>query len=38
MKIQVDTILLRGGERISGVPVASQEEVLSTGKARGTSG
>ena len=29
---------LRGRERISGVPVASQEEALSTGKARGTSG
>ena len=27
---------LRGLERIPGVPVASQEEVLSTGKARGT--
>ena len=29
---------LRGRERISGVPVASQEEPLSTGKARGTPG
>ena len=29
---------LRGGERISGVPLASQEEALSTGKARGTRG
>ena len=29
---------LRGGERIPGVPVASQEEPLSTGKARGTPG
>ena len=29
---------LRGGERIPGVPVASQEEALSTGKARGTPG
>ena len=29
---------LRGGERISRVPVASQEEALSTGKARGTAG
>ena len=29
---------LRGRERISGVPVTSQEEALSTGKARGTSG
>ena len=29
---------LRGRERISGVPVASQEEALSTGKARGTAG
>ena len=28
----------RGRERIPGVPVASQEEVLSTGKARGTPG
>ena len=28
----------RGGERIPGVPVASQEEALSTGKARGTPG
>ena len=28
---------LRGGERIPRVPVASQEEALSTGKARGTS-
>ena len=27
---------LRGGERIARVPVASQEEALSTGKARGT--
>ena len=27
---------LRGGERIHSVPVASQEEALSTGKARGT--
>ena len=29
---------LRGRERIPGVPVASQEEALSTGKARGTAG
>ena len=29
---------LRGGERIPSVPVASQEEALSTGKARGTPG
>ena len=29
---------LLGGERIPGVPVASQEEALSTGKARGTPG
>ena len=29
---------LSGGERISGVPLASQEEALSTGKARGTRG
>ena len=29
---------LLGSERIPGVPVASQEEVLSTGKARGTPG
>ena len=29
---------LRGRERISGVPVASQEEPLTTGKARGTPG
>ena len=29
---------LRGGERIPGVPVASREEPLSTGKARGTPG
>ena len=29
-------ISLRGWERIPGVPVASQEEALSTGKARGT--
>ena len=29
---------LHGRERIPGVPVASQEEALSTGKARGTSG
>ena len=29
---------LRGGERIPGVPVASQEEPLSTGKAKGTPG
>ena len=29
---------LRGWERIPGVPVASQEEALSTGKARGTPG
>ena len=29
---------LRGQERIPGVPVASQEEALSTGKARGTPG
>ena len=29
---------MRGPERIPGVPVASQEEGLSTGKARGTPG
>ena len=29
---------LRGQERIPGIPVASQEEALSTGKARGTPG
>ena len=29
---------LRGRERIPGLPVASQEEALSTGKARGTPG
>ena len=29
---------LRGGERIHRIPVASQEEALSTGKARGTPG
>ena len=29
---------LRGRERIPGVPVASQEEALTTGKARGTPG
>ena len=29
---------LRGGERIPGVPVASQEEALSTGKTKGTPG
>ena len=29
---------LRGRERIPGVPVASQEEALSTGKAKGTPG
>ena len=29
---------MRGGERIRGVPVASQEEALSRGKARGTPG
>ena len=29
---------LRGRDRIPGVPVASQEEALSTGKARGTPG
>ena len=29
---------LRGQERIPGVPVASQEEALSTGKAKGTPG
>ena len=29
---------MRGRERIPGVPVASQEEALSTGKARGTPG
>ena len=29
---------LRGGERISRVPVASQEKAFSTGKARGTPG
>ena len=32
------TLSLRGRERIPGVPDASQEEVLSTGKARGTPG
>ena len=32
------TLLLRGQERIPGVPVPSQEEALSTGKARGTAG
>ena len=31
-------VSLRGGERIPSVPVASQEEALSTGKARGTPG
>ena len=31
-------LFLRGRERIPGVPVASQEEALSTGKARGTPG
>ena len=31
-------ISFRGRQRISGVPVASQEEALSTGKARGTPG
>ena len=31
-------ISLRGRERIPGVPVASQEEALTTGKARGTPG
>ena len=30
--------MLRGWERIPGVPVASQEEALSSGKARGTPG
>ena len=29
---------MRGRERIPGVPVASQEEALSTGKERGTPG
>ena len=29
---------LRGGERIPGIPLASQEEALSKGKARGTPG
>ena len=29
---------MRGRERIPGVPVASKEEALSTGKARGTPG
>ena len=29
---------MRGRERISGIPVVSQEEALSTGKARGTPG
>ena len=29
---------MRGRERITGVPFASQEEALSTGKARGTPG
>ena len=32
------TLSLRGQERIPGVPVASQEEALSTGKARRTQG
>ena len=31
-------LVLRGRERIPGVPVASQEQALSTGKARGTPG
>ena len=31
-------LFLRGRERIQGVPVACQEETLSTGKARGTPG
>ena len=31
-------LYLRGRERITGVPFASQEEALSTGKARGTPG
>ena len=31
-------VTLRGGERIPGVPIASQEEALSTGKARGRPG
>ena len=31
-------VSLRGGERIPRVPIASQEEALSTGKARGTPG
>ena len=29
---------MRGRERIPGIPVVSQEEVISTGKARGTPG
>ena len=33
-----EIISFRGRERIPGVPVASQEEALSTGKARGTPG
>ena len=35
---RVGILSLRGGERIPRVPVASQVEALSTGKARGTSG
>ena len=35
---RVGILSLRGRERIPGVPVASQEEALSTGKARGTPG
>ena len=33
-----EIVSLRGRERIPGVPVASQEEALSTGKARGNPG
>ena len=35
---RVGILSLRGGERIPRVPVASQEEALSTGKARGSPG
>ena len=33
-----EILSLRGRERIPGIPLASQEEALSTGKARGTQG
>jgi len=33
-----EILSLRGRERIPGIPLASQEEALSTGKARGTPG